>query len=202
VCGLLDSDEQWDRFLIEAELWERGSQLRQLFVCNLLHSRRADALQLWVIRPCKFVGQLSLPVTNNISNRSSGEEEVQLHLIFFDVRWIRSLSLFLIRDVLCRTIPLLHDNHHHAKDACTVQSYWTWKTFLINSVLANVRTPITTATAMLSRPSPENDEMSYVDEVRYVGPCEAACRLSQFEMQGGRPAICRLQVCLFQSMVE
>src|SRR5437763_702395 len=41
---------------------------------------------------------------------------------------------------------------------------------------------------------PENDEiMNYVD-VQYVGPCEAAWRLSQFEMQGRSPAICHLQV--------
>ena len=198
MCGLLDSDEQWDRFLTEAELWHGGCQLRQLLVCNLLHSQPADALQLWVDHAnlsdnCRY----RLQTIYQIANPSA--EEAELHLIFFDVRWIRSLGLFLIRDVLCRTIPLLHDNHHITRRT-RVQSYWTWETFLINLLLANVRTPVTTATAMLSRPSPENDEMSYVD-VRYVGPCEAAWRLSQFEMQGGRP-ICRLRVCLFQSMDE
>ena len=133
------------------------------------------------------------------------EEEIQLHLIFFDVRWIRSLGLFLIRDVLCRTIPLLHDNHHHAKDACTVQSYWTWKTFLINMVLPNVRSPIATATVM-----PQTVAIAHLqkttkclmlifdmlDHMKRRGDCLS------FEMQGGRPAICRLPVCLFQSMVK
>lgn len=54
-----------------------------------------------------------------------------------------------------------------------------------------------------NRPSPpENDEiMCYID-VRYVGPCEAAWRLSKFEMHGRNPAICRLQVCLFQSIIN
>ena len=46
--GLLDSDEQWDRSLTEAELWQGGFQLRQLFVCILLHCQPADAHQLWL----------------------------------------------------------------------------------------------------------------------------------------------------------
>ncbi len=41
--GLLDSDEQWDHSLTEAELWQGGSQLRQLFVCILLHCYPTDA---------------------------------------------------------------------------------------------------------------------------------------------------------------
>ena len=45
--GLLDSDEQWDRSLAEAGLWQGGFQLRELFVCILLHCQPADALQLW-----------------------------------------------------------------------------------------------------------------------------------------------------------
>ena len=48
VCGLLDSDEQWDHSLMEAELWQGGFQLHQLFVCILLHCYPADALQLWL----------------------------------------------------------------------------------------------------------------------------------------------------------
>ena len=46
--GLLDSDEQWDRSLTEAELWQGGYQLRQLFVCILLHCYPTDTLQLWL----------------------------------------------------------------------------------------------------------------------------------------------------------
>ena len=46
--GLLDSDEQWDHSLTEAELWQGGSQLRQLFVCMLLHCYPTDALPLWI----------------------------------------------------------------------------------------------------------------------------------------------------------
>ena|SRR5271154_5566813 len=45
--GLLDSDEQWDRSLAEAALWQTGSQLRELFVCILLHCQPANPLQLW-----------------------------------------------------------------------------------------------------------------------------------------------------------
>jgi hypothetical protein len=45
--GLLDSDEQWDRSLAEAALWQTGSQLRELFVCILLRCQPASPLQLW-----------------------------------------------------------------------------------------------------------------------------------------------------------
>ncbi|TMI79656.1 MAG: hypothetical protein E6H10_14970 [Bacteroidetes bacterium] len=45
--GLLDSDDQWDRSLTEAALWQGGFQLRQLFVCILLHCQPADPLELW-----------------------------------------------------------------------------------------------------------------------------------------------------------
>ena len=43
---LLDSDEQWDRSLMEAELWQDEYQLRQLFVCILLHYYPINILQL------------------------------------------------------------------------------------------------------------------------------------------------------------
>ena len=45
--GLLDSDELWDRSLAEAAVWQSGSQLRELFVCILLHCHPASPLQLW-----------------------------------------------------------------------------------------------------------------------------------------------------------
>src|SRR5438552_19062799 len=35
--GLLDSDEQWDHALTEAASWQGGFQLRELFICILLH---------------------------------------------------------------------------------------------------------------------------------------------------------------------
>ena len=43
-------------------------------------------------------------------------------------------------------------------------------------------------------PPPENDEIARYVDARYIGPCEAAWRLSHFEMHGRSPAICRLQV--------
>ena len=48
ACGLLDSDEQWDRALTEAAVWQSGSQLRELFVCILLHCHPVSPLQLWM----------------------------------------------------------------------------------------------------------------------------------------------------------
>ena len=132
------------------------------------------------------------------------EEEIQLHLIFFDVRWIRSLGLFLIRDVLCRTIPLLRDNHHPAKDACTIllDLENIPNQFGVGERSDPRHNGNGNAQNRRNRPPPENDEMSYVDEVRYVGPCEAAWRLSQFKMQGGRPAICRLQVAFSNRWIK
>jgi hypothetical protein len=32
---------------MEAAVWQNGSQLRELFVCILLHCHPANALQLW-----------------------------------------------------------------------------------------------------------------------------------------------------------
>lgn len=46
--GLLDSDEQRDRSLAEVALWQSGSQLRELFVCILLHCQPANPLRLWI----------------------------------------------------------------------------------------------------------------------------------------------------------
>src|SRR5438477_5831276 len=45
--GLLDSDEQWDRSLMEAVLWQGGFQLHESFVCILLYCQPTDSLQLW-----------------------------------------------------------------------------------------------------------------------------------------------------------
>ena len=42
----------------------------------------------------------------------------------------------------------------------------------------------------------EGDEILDYLDARYVGPCEAAWRLSQFEMHARKPAICRLQIHL------
>ena len=46
--GLLDSDEQWNHSLMEAAVWQNGSQLRELFVCILLHCHPASPSQLWM----------------------------------------------------------------------------------------------------------------------------------------------------------
>ena len=40
----------------------------------------------------------------------------------------------------------------------------------------------------------EGDEILEYLDARYVGPCEAAWRLSQFEMHARKPAVCKLQV--------
>ena len=45
---LLDSDEQWDCFLMKVELWQDEYQLRQLFVYILLYCYSIDAFQLWL----------------------------------------------------------------------------------------------------------------------------------------------------------
>ena len=70
------------------------------------------------------------------------------NFICYSLTFDRSAGLFLIRNPLCRTIPWWHDNHRITRRT-RVQSYWTWKPFLINLALANVHSPITTATAML-----------------------------------------------------
>jgi hypothetical protein len=44
--GLLESDEEWNRTLQEAAVWQTGSQLRWLFSCILLNCRPADSLKL------------------------------------------------------------------------------------------------------------------------------------------------------------
>ena len=81
--------------------------MRHVIICNLLHSQPADALQLRVDHAnlsdnCRYRLQTIYQIAN------PWEEEVQLHLMFFDVRWIRSFGLFLIQDVLCRTMPAIY----------------------------------------------------------------------------------------------
>ena len=79
ACGLLDSDDQWDRSLTEAELWQEGSQLHELFACISLHYQPADPLQLWmnhaqhVSDDCRH----KLQTIRQIANPS--EEQVWVH---------------------------------------------------------------------------------------------------------------------------
>src|SRR6266496_1509090 len=77
--GLLDSDEQWDHSLTEAELWQCGYQLRQLFVCILLHCYPTNALQLWLNHAQHLSDDCrhQLQMTYQIADPS--EEQVQLH---------------------------------------------------------------------------------------------------------------------------
>ena len=81
--GLLDSDEQWSRSLTEAALWQGGFQLRQLFVCILLHCQPADPLELWrnhvqhLSDDCRHL----LQTKHQIADPS--EEQVQLHFHIF-----------------------------------------------------------------------------------------------------------------------
>jgi len=71
ALGLLDSDEQWDRSLTEAQSWQGGSQLCQLFVCILLHCHPTDPLQLWVNRPEHLSDDCHHRLQNEISNHPS-----------------------------------------------------------------------------------------------------------------------------------
>jgi len=81
--GLLDSDEQWSHKLTEAALWQGGFQLRQLFVCILLHCQPADPLELWrnhaqhLSDDCRH----RLQTKHQIDDPS--EEQVQHHLHIF-----------------------------------------------------------------------------------------------------------------------
>ena len=83
ACGLLDSDEQWDRSLTEAVLWQNGSQLQELFVCILLHCHPASALQLWTVHAQSLSDNCChrLQTIHQIADPS--EEQVQLHFHIF-----------------------------------------------------------------------------------------------------------------------
>src|SRR5947207_12453239 len=92
--GLLDSDKQWDRSLTEAELWQGGFQLCELFACILLHCQPADALRLWfdhaqyLSDDCRH----QLQTTYQIADPS--EEQVQHH---FDIILLsRSVHLLFV----------------------------------------------------------------------------------------------------------
>ena len=84
--ALLDSDEQWDRSLTEAELWQGGFQLRQLFVCILLHCYPADALQLWLNHAQHLSDDCrhQLQTTYQIANPS--EEQVRFHSHYSNIQ--------------------------------------------------------------------------------------------------------------------
>ena len=103
ACGLLDSDEQWDHSLTEAELWQGGSQLRQLFVCILLHCYPTDALQLWINHAQHLSDDCRhrLQTVHHIDDPS--EEQVHSHTILMFNRSIHlPLALFEISSI--RTI--------------------------------------------------------------------------------------------------
>ncbi len=81
ACGLLDSDEQWDHSLMEAELWQGGYQLRQLFVCILLHCYPIDALQLWLNHAQHLSDDCRHQLQTTYQIADPSEEQVQLHSI-------------------------------------------------------------------------------------------------------------------------
>ena len=124
--GLLDSDEQWDRSLTEAALWQGGFQLWQLFVCILLHCQPADSLQLWrnhaqhLSDDCHHL----LQTKHQIADPS--EEQVQFHshiiLMFIILMFNRfthllcvSFATFCIETILISInmiFPCRHMNLH------------------------------------------------------------------------------------------
>ena len=79
--GLLDSDDQWDHSITEAALWQSGSQLRELFICILLHCHPANPLQLWTdhVQSLSDDCRHRLETIHQIANPS--EEQVQLSII-------------------------------------------------------------------------------------------------------------------------
>ena len=83
--GLLNSDERWDRSLTEAALWQGGFQLRELFVCILLHCQPADALQLWRNHSANLSDDCRhrLQTIHQIDDPS--DEKVRLHLMSSNV---------------------------------------------------------------------------------------------------------------------
>ena len=101
--GLLDSDEQWDRSLTEAELWQGGYQLRQLFVCILLHCYPTDALQLWLNHAQHLSDDCRHQLQTRYQIADPSEEQVHSHTILMFNRFIHlPLALFEISSV--RTI--------------------------------------------------------------------------------------------------
>ena len=82
--GLLDSDEQWDRSLSEAAVWQSGSQLRELFVCILLHCHPASPSQLWTDHAQSLSDDCAhrLLTIHQISDPS--QEQVRLSFITLD----------------------------------------------------------------------------------------------------------------------
>ena len=85
ACGLLDSDEQWDRSLTETALWQGGFQLHELFVCILLHCQPADALRLWRNHSANLSDDCRhrLQTIHQIDDPS--DEQVRLHLMYSNV---------------------------------------------------------------------------------------------------------------------
>jgi hypothetical protein len=88
--GLLDSDEQWDRSLAEAALWQTGSQLRELFVCILLHCQPASPLQLWTDHSKSLSDDCRHQLQTIYQIEDPSEEQVIIHSIL-----ILTLDLFI-----------------------------------------------------------------------------------------------------------
>ena len=79
--GLLDSDEQWDRSLTEAVLWQNGSQLQELFVCILLHCHPASALQLWTDHAQSLSDDCRQRLQTTYEIADPSQEQVRLSLL-------------------------------------------------------------------------------------------------------------------------
>ena len=77
--GLLDSDEQWDRSLMEAEQWQGGFQLRGLFVCILLHCQPADVLRLWINHAQHLSDDCRHQLQTTYQIVDPSEEQVRFH---------------------------------------------------------------------------------------------------------------------------
>ena len=88
ALGLLDSDEEWDRTLGEAAVWQTGSQLRWLFVCILLNCHPADPLKLWTDHRQHLSDDCAHLLRTKYGIENPSDEQVQ------------SLALILIRELL------------------------------------------------------------------------------------------------------
>ena len=88
ALGLLDSDEEWDRAMREAAIWQTGSQLRMLFVCILLNCRPADPLKLWNDHHLSLSDDCAHILRTKYEILDPSDEQIQ------------SLALILIRELL------------------------------------------------------------------------------------------------------
>ncbi len=105
--GLLENDNEWHLTLTEAATYQRGQQLRELFVVILIHCEVSDCLNIWQTHR----ENLSEDILYNMRKQNYDEEIYQLCLIDIEERLKQYNKTFFFH---CQKLPFhIHQSLIH-----------------------------------------------------------------------------------------